>query len=231
MKKRSDGWQNTSRNTSDPVREYKVRELQQHADRILASAFPSGFTIPIKIENIAYHLDLDVWPVPGLRRSCDVIGTLYRDETGTYWVVVDEHMMDHHENRYRFTVAEEIAHFVLHREAIDQARDIAGAIALQRRLTSRYRFTESNARRLAAELLMPRRALRKDLARAYAEVVAVVGFRNFEAVAKQVTDILRRRYVVSHDAMRYQLHTHQFQAYEVMQEAYRRQCDKLWPDT
>ncbi len=230
MKRSSDGSPNTSRNSSEPVREFKVWELQKHADDLLDAAFPSGYLIPVEIENIAYYLSLDILPVLGLRGTCDVVGALYRDAAGAYWVVVDEHMMDNRENRYRFTVGEEIAHFVLHREAIDQARDIAGAIALQRRLTSRYRFTESNARRLAAEMLMPRAALRKDLAKAYAEVVAVVGFRNVEAVAKQVTDILRRRYVVSHDAMRYQLHTRQFQAYEVMQEACRRQRDKLCPD-
>jgi len=230
MKKSSDGSPNTSRNTSDPVREYKVWELQKHADDLLDGAFPSGYLIPVEIENIAYHLSLDILPVPGLRRTCDVVGALYRDAAGAYWVVVDEYMMDNRENRYRFTVAEEIAHFVLHREQIEQAKDIASAIALQRRLKKRYRFTESNARRLAAEMLMPRDALRKDLAKAYAEVVAVVGFRNFEAIAKQVTDILTRRYVVSHDAMRYQLRTHQFQAYEAMQKAFRRRSGDLLPE-
>jgi hypothetical protein len=193
-------------------------------------AFPAGYIIPIEIENVAYHLGLDIAPIPGLRRVCDVAGALYRDAAGAYWIAVDESMMDHRENRYRFTVAEEIAHFVLHREQLDAAPDIAGAVALQRSLADRYRFIEANARRLAAELLMPRRALRQDASRAYAEVLKVVGFQNLTAVKTQVTDILRRRYVVSADAMRYQLGTHQFRAYEAMDEAFRCRRTELWAD-
>ncbi len=231
MKPSSDDSPSISNNTSETVREYKVWQLQKHADDLLAAAFPSGCAIPVEIENVAYHLDLDIAPVPGLRQAREVLGALYRDAQGNYWIAVDEYMMDYRENRYRFTVAEEIAHFVLHRAQIEEATDIAGAIALQRRLRDRYRFTESNARRLAAEMLMPRRALREDLAKAYAEVVRVAGFRNFEAVAKHVTDVLRRRYVVSHEAMRYQLRTHEFQAHEAMQSAIRQQSHTLWQDT
>jgi len=228
MKPSSNDSPNTSRNTSDPVREYKVWELKRHADDLLAATSPSGHVIPVEIENVAYHLTLDIAPIPGLRQTRDVLGALYRDAQGKYWIAVDEHMMDYHANQYRFTVAEEIAHFVLHRRQIEEAKDIAGAIALQRRMKGRYRFTESNARRLAAEMLMPQMNLRKDLPVAYAEVVNIAGFHNVEAVVKQVTDILRRRYEVSHDAMRYQLSTHEFHAYEAMQEACRRQSGKLW---
>ena len=229
MKPSSDDSPNTSRNTSNPIREYKVWELQKQADDLLAATFRSGYVIPIEVENIAYYLGLDIWPVPGLRSSCDVIGALYRDHAGAYWVVVDEHMMDRQKNRYRFTVAEEIAHFVLHREQIEEAKDIAGAIALQQRLKNQYRFTESNARRLAAELLMPREPLRRDLAKAYTEVVAVVGFRNFEAVAKQVTDMLSRKYVVSFLAMQYQLKAYSLRAYDAMKKVFRAERTVLWP--
>ena len=221
MKPSSDGSPNTSKNTSDPIREYKVRELQKQAADLLAGTFPSGYVVPIEIENVAYHLGLDIVPIPGLRHTCNVLGTLYRDAKGAYWIAVDEHMMDYRENRYRFTVAEEIAHFVLHREAIAETRDIAGAVVLQERLKKRYRFTEANTRRLAAELLMPRRDLREDLAKAYTQVVGVTGFRNLAAVTTQVTDILRRRYVVSTEAMRYQLKAHHFRAYEAMEKAFR----------
>ena len=229
MKPSSDDSPNTSKNTSDLIRQYKVWELQKHAATLLAAAFPSGYTIPVEIENVADHLGLKIWPVPGLHRSCEVVGTLYRDGEGQYRIVLDEYMMDNRENRYRFTVAEEIAHFVLHREQIEKAKDITGAIALQQRLKNQYRFTESNARRLAAELLMPGEPLLRDLAKAYAEVVAVVGFRNLEAIAKQVTDMLRRKYVVSYLAMQHQLKTYQLRAYDAMEQAFRAERAVLWP--
>lgn len=230
MKSNSDDSPSTSKNTSDPVRDYKVGELQRQAETLLRAAFPSGLIIPVEIENVAYHLGLDINPIPGLSRTCHTHGALWRDAGGQYWIVVDEHLMDFKENRYRFTVAEEIAHFVLHRDQIDQASDIRGAIGLQRRLADRYRFFEANARRLAAEMLMPRDPLHQDLGTAYEQVVKVAGFRNLPAVTRQVTDILRRRYAVSYDAMGYQLQSHQFRAYEAMEQAFRSGRADLWQD-
>lgn len=227
MKSNSEDSPSTSKSTSDQVREYKVWELQQLADRLLAAALPSGIILPIEIENVAYHLGLDINPVVGLRQNCDVIGTLYRDSQGQYWIVVDEYIMDCRENRYRFTVGEEVAHFLIHRDHIDRAQDIRGAIALQEKLSIRYRFFESNARRLAAELLMPRKNLRADLATAYAEVVRVAGFRNLEAVHAQVVDLLRRRYVVSTDAMRFQLETHGLRTHDTMAKAFGARSEHL----
>ena len=228
MKKSSDGSPNTSRNTSDPVREYKVWELQQHADRVLAAVFPAGFTIPIEIENVAYSLGLDINPIPGLRQVRQVLGTLWRDHEERYWIVVDEHMMDYRPNRYRFTVAEEVAHFVLHKEHLAQAHDIREALALQEKLKAAYRYFEANARRLAAGLLIPRDVLRPDIATAYADVVGIVGYCNLVAVRKQVTDILRRKYVVSYKTMEIRLKEHQFQAYEAMARAFRARSAAIW---
>jgi len=143
-------------------------------------------------------------------------------------VVVDEHLMDQYEALYRFTVAEEVAHFLIHRPYIDQARDIHGAIALQGTLTTAYRYFEANARRLAAELLMPREPLKADAGAAYAKVIDVVGYRNIEAVKKQVTDILRRQYVVSEQAMQYQLASHCLRAYDAMEAAFDAHSTALW---
>ncbi len=230
MKRDSDGSPNTSKNTSDPIRDYRVWELQEIAGRILAGAFPRGLSIPIEVENIAYHLGLDINPIPGLRQACDVLGAIWLDSGGRYWVVVDEHLMDRYEGRYRFTVAEEVAHFILHRQYIDQTRDIRGAIVLQGRLTATYRYFEANARRLAAELLMPREPLRRDAASAYADVIGIVGYRNIEAVKKQVTDILRRQYVVTQQAMQYHLTNYSFRAYEAMDAAFHAHSKSLWEE-
>ena len=228
MKPSSDDSPNTSGNTSNELRDYKVWELQERADGILKAAFSGGQIIPIEIENIVYHLGLEINPIPGLHMASQVFGGLWQDGAGAYWIVIDEHMMDHQEARYRFTVAEEIAHFVLHKAQITKACDIRAALALQERLTAKYRYFEANARRFAAELLMPRKALREDTAEAYLRVVGVVGFRNLAAVTKQVTDMLRRKYVVSSLAMQYQLKAYHLQAYDAMEKAFRAERTVLW---
>ena len=229
MKPSSDDSPNTSKNISDPIREYKVWELQKQTDDLLAAIFPSGYIIPIEIENVAYHLGLDINPIPGLHKACQVLGALWRDGTSAYWIVIDEHMMDHQEARYRFTVAEEIAHFVLHKSQITKASDIRAAIALQERLAANYSYFEANARRFAAELLMPRKPLQEDTAEAYSRVVGVVGFRNLAAVTKQVTDMLRRKYVVSFQAMEHQLNSYQLKVPEAIGKAFRARSEVLWP--
>jgi hypothetical protein len=228
MKRDSDDSPRTSKNTSEKVREYTIRELEERAHSILAAAFPLGVRIPVEIEDVAFHLGLDINPIPGLQQACQVLGTIWRDSQGRYWVVVDEHLMDHLEARYRFTVAEEVSHYILHKEHIDAAKDAGGAIRLQEKLKENYRYVEANTRRLAACLLMPRAPLRGDAASAYREVVGVVGYRNLEAVKRQVTDMLRRKYVVSSQAMEYRLRHHPLRVYEALDAAFRAHSDTLW---
>ena len=109
---------NTSKNTSNIVREYSVWELEDKAQALLARVFPSGLTIPIEVEEVAFRLGLEINPIPGLNDAHQVAGTLWKDFQDHYWIVVDEYTMDHREARHRFTVAEEIAHFALHKEYV-----------------------------------------------------------------------------------------------------------------
>jgi hypothetical protein len=228
MKRNSDDSPRTSKSTSDSVREYKVWELEKKAESILAAVFPSGLSVPIEIEDVAFRLGLEINPIPGLQAARQVLGALWRDSHGKYWIVVDEHMMDYRETRYRFTVAEETSHFVLHREYLDEAKDIAGAVNLQQRLSGSYSHIEANTRRLAAGLLMPKAPLSEDAASAYRAVIRVVGYRNLEAVRVQVTDILRRKYAVSSEAMRYRLLSHPLRAHEAIGKAFLAHSDTLW---
>ncbi len=228
MKRNSDNSPNTSRSISNPVREYKVWELEKQAKVLLAAAFPSSLSIPVEIEDVAFHLGLEINPIPGLQTACQVCGALWRDCQDQYWIVVDEFIMDHREARYRFTMAEEIAHYALHKEHIDAAKDIAGALKLQEKLKDNYRYVEANTRRLAAALLMPQGPLRADAASAYREVVRVIAFRNLDALKNQVTDMLRRKYAVSSQAMQYRLVHYPLKADEAIQKAFAAHSADLW---
>lgn len=228
MKRNSEDSQPISKNTSEKVREYHVWELEEKAEKLLVTVFSSGLTIPVEIEDIAFHLGLEINPIFGLERAHDVLGTLWHDSGSKYWIVVDEFMMDHQETRYRFTVAEEIAHFVLHREHLDAVKDIAGAVRLQEKLKGNYRYVEANARRLAEGILMPQEPLRDDAALAFREVVRVIAFRNLDALRMQVTDILRRKYAVSTLAMQYRLQHYPLKTFEAMHKAFTANRTDLW---
>ena len=75
-----------------------------------------------------------------------ISGMITNDEDG-YFVVINSH---HHPNRQRFTVAHEIAHFVLHRDAIGNG--ITDNRLFRSHLSSRQ---ETQANQLAADILMP----------------------------------------------------------------------------
>ncbi len=72
---------------------------------------------------------------------------------------------DHHENRQRFTIAHEIGHFLLHKpNAIHVDRTFKAFIRLRDEISSQgVDEEEIEANFFAAELLMPKRLLEKDL--------------------------------------------------------------------
>lgn len=124
-------------------------------------------TPPVNIEGIASVLGLKVWESKSL--PLGIAGKLFRDEhnggESRYSIVVraDDPLV-----RKRFTVAHEIAHYLLHRhlfhgELIDDAL---------------YRSTlstpiEAQANAFAADLLMPRHLLRQFEGRSSTELAVL----------------------------------------------------------
>ncbi|HUT35272.1 MAG TPA: ImmA/IrrE family metallo-endopeptidase [Planctomycetota bacterium] len=107
-----------------PIAYLSYEHLRERAAAFLAQHHPSG-TIPVPIEEIAEaKLGLDIVPVPGLQdalRSDDygVVGFLTSDLKEIH---VDEWIWKHRYNRYRFTIAHEIGHLILHRELYESRR-------------------------------------------------------------------------------------------------------------
>src|SRR5213594_4191706 len=95
-----------------PLRlEYEAIRLK--ADEILQKTWPEG-TIPINVERIVYAgFQIDLIPVPGLKDQIGVEGFLSRDRDAIY---VDERVSNAIPSRYRFTLAHEVGHLVLHKE-------------------------------------------------------------------------------------------------------------------
>lgn len=110
-------------------------------------------SLPLRVEDVAEFLGLEV--VTELMDD-DISGFL--EFRGGRWVVGVNAL--HHRNRRRFTIAHEIAHFVLHRNSekrfVDQtfARREGSGVPM-----------ENEADRFAAELLMPEPAVRAVIAR------------------------------------------------------------------
>jgi Zn-dependent peptidase ImmA (M78 family) len=114
---------------------------------------------PVPVERIARSLGAELRYLP---YDGDLSGMIFRDGNRT---VIGVNSL-HHPNRQRFTIAHELGHMLLHGNSkifIDR-----GSLVYRRDATSSQgtEVSEIEANRFAAELLMPRRFLERDLASA-----------------------------------------------------------------
>jgi hypothetical protein len=125
--------------------EYPNHELEKKASQFLATQYGSVVRIPVDVEWLLDTLGVDLDCYPALRANYFIEGGVWRDtQTGRLTVFIDEAMMDDHSargvTRYRTTVAEELAHLLIHREIIDQIDDPGAAAQSTAFLTAEPRF-------------------------------------------------------------------------------------------
>src|SRR3990172_1395051 len=100
--------------TKIPIHSYE--DLRKKADEFLRTYNPTG-AIPVPIEEIVeFEFGINIVPVLGLQRQLEVEGFTSSDLKNIY---VDEYVYTDYLNRYRFTLAHEIGHIVLHRSLYD----------------------------------------------------------------------------------------------------------------
>src|SRR3990167_7014495 len=93
-----------------PIYSYDV--LCKKADDFLRTNNPSA-AIPVPIEEIVeFEFNINIVPILGLQREFEVEGFTSSDLKNIY---VDEYVYTNYLKRYRFTLAHEIGHIVLHR--------------------------------------------------------------------------------------------------------------------
>ena len=86
-------------------------EIVVRVDELLGECWDGVF--PVDVENVCDYLGLVIVPVVGLESGFGMDAFIAAD-FGTIYVDDDEFRAE--SNRYRFSVAHEIGHFVLHRE-------------------------------------------------------------------------------------------------------------------
>lgn len=96
-----------------PIEHLSNDDIRLKAEQFLSRYHPAG-NIPIPIEDIVdLQLKIDIVSLPGMRRSSDVDAFISRDMTAIY---IDEHVYQSVETRFRFSLAHEIAHAILHQK-------------------------------------------------------------------------------------------------------------------
>jgi Zn-dependent peptidase ImmA (M78 family) len=184
---------------------YHAAHLENKAERFLRTKLGDDFSLPIDIEYLLESLEgvnFDYWP--GLNANHGILGAVFHDKkTGQVCVYVDEQLADadHLRNRYRMTVAEELAHIVLHHEVIRKVLSVDDFRALHKHPD--WYKAERDAKRFAAAVLMPGSWVLKEAGRVYKMLVDVAGFGDPESVKKYLRNQLAARFEVSPETMGY----------------------------
>jgi Zn-dependent peptidase ImmA (M78 family) len=150
-------------------------KLRAEADKFLATFNPSG-TIPVPIERIVeFDLHIDIVPTPGLHENFDIDSYPTSDLTEIH---IDEVVYKRRPARYRFSLAHEVAHLVIHREifaqlqfsTIDEWKTVVCSIP-----DDQYSWIEWQAYTLGGLILVPPAELKAafDAAAARAEAAGV----------------------------------------------------------
>jgi hypothetical protein len=190
----------------DKLRIYTVAELESMAETFLKESI-GVVTMPIDVELlIESRDDADLDYFPGLKPNHGVLGAVFFDlDTQRFLVVVDDGLADSdsQRNRYRMTVAEELAHLVLHGDVIRQMSDVDDFRTLQSHPD--WKKIEANARRFAAAVLMPGSVLLVEANAVYSKLVKTAGYNDLDAIQKYLKNLLASRFEVSPESMGYRL--------------------------
>ena len=149
-----------------PVEHLSYENLRRVSDIFLKKYHPDG-SIPVPVEDIIdLKLKVDIVPTPGLRRSFDVDAFITSDLTTVY---VDDSIYESNPNRYRFSLAHEIAHALLHDDIYKKLK-FSNIAEWKRAVTSipekDYGWIEWQAYALAGLILVPSEALEEQFKRA-----------------------------------------------------------------
>jgi len=213
---------------SDYLRTYTVAELERIAHDYLRS-LPRPIDVPIDIDYLVEQLpgvDLDHYPY--LRDNHQLDGMVGIDqETGEIIIYIDENLATSETllRRYRMTVAEELAHLILHRKAIEAINN-PPAFRELRKIPNWYEY-ERNAKKLAVMLLMPYEFVLEHSRQLYHKFIEQAGFGNPLAIKNFLAAKLADIFVVSLQAMTNRLNEWPIKVFDKIDEAMKEGLDFL----
>jgi Zn-dependent peptidase ImmA (M78 family) len=155
----------------DLICTYQAADLERIATQIHRDN-EDTFCIPVDVDLILenmHGIDLDIYPCLEDNYGLAGMTGIDLDRPGMIFVYVDENLANRSssKNFYRSTLAEELAHIILHRQAIENVCTPDDFLKLQRH--PNWYKCERNAKRLAAAILMPASHLIDDAAKIYSE--------------------------------------------------------------
>ncbi len=212
--------------TLPAVPDYKLMDIEKIAQDFL-SRYWSPSEQWVDIETIIER-DLDVLLDYSACDSFDTIGTIGRRPSDNRLVViVSEEIADRNPNRYRFTLAQEVGHLLLHKGILESITIPEEALDFHNSLTSeQYKRLEFDANRCAGAILMPQRQFRDAASDAYELWFGKMKSQSDrilpDFLVKRVIDDLAKIYQVSFQAAKIRLQGWPIKLYDDILESARR---------
>lgn len=166
------------------------RDIEEHVEQLLQK---HGITkAPVSVDLIAKSEGL---PIIESSLKAEVSGALIQSQ-GISGIAVNS---SHHPNRRRFTIAHELAHFLLEHKGQEDHIDWQFTIIRRDGVSSEASdFQEIEANFYAASLLMPKQMIRADVSQN-------MRYNGEPEASDDEIQLLARKYQVSESAMRYRL--------------------------
>jgi len=180
---------------------YSNKDIKDKANEFRLVNFEES--IPVDVEKIIESkLCIKIFPIPRLMQIAAVDAFI----TSKWDVVyVDEFYYFNREKRFRFTLAHELGHFILHKETyegfnIKSSEDYSNY--LNNMSEESYRLFERQADKFASYLLVPRNILAKEIKKIIQEDKKYSIFKEETTQINYFTYSLFKKFNVSEQSMR-----------------------------
>lgn len=178
------------------IKDHPLWELEKIADDILKDAPSCIQGVRVDIERLI-ETKYGIIPTThfGLQGKYGVMAYMLTQGNRLF---IDDKLLDNPRfgQRYRFTLAEELAHYILHKDIYKDSKTIDERIEQESLLTRQEKwFLETNAKALASAILMPKTVIEKRIDNLFSTV------GNNPANTSSIIDKLSREFDVSKQAV------------------------------
>ena len=178
--------------------------INQAAQNFLKTYHPrDSYPTPIE-EIIDLQLRIDVIPIPGLHKNYEIDGFLSSDLSS---ISVDMNVYESRQRRYRFTLAHEIGHRILHEDLYAQCKfkyTKEWKKFIKEFPEKEYSWFEWQANEFAGLVLVPCHHLAKRL-HYHKKQIEALGVKDQGVIYDRIVELLSQDFVVSREVIQRRL--------------------------
>jgi len=179
----------------------RLKEISE--DFLEKNNFRKG-VIPTDIEMLIEKSGIIIEAIDDLRKDFSVKGLVAKDvkDNGMIKIFIDTRHYEEDTFEYKFTLAEELAHILIHRYFYEGIKDVEDCIKRNNSISEEeYRKYEQQARNLASFLLLPEKEINEFVINFIDENVEdykPINFQSPEDFSDKISNLISRKLRLSH---------------------------------